>query len=43
MPRPVVRRKSLAFRIFDISSRTISLIELKLSGKHCGNMEIQNC
>ena len=34
---------SLPFHIFDISSRTISWIELKLSGRHCGNMEIQNC
>ena len=37
-----VVRSSLAFHIFDIS-RTISWIELKLSGRHCGNMEIQNC
>ena len=35
-------RPSLAFHIFDISSRTISWIELKLKGRHCGNMEIQN-
>ena len=38
----VVRRPSvhpaLAFSIFDISSRTISWIELKLSVRHCGNM-----
>ena len=47
-----VRRPSLAFHIFDISSRFISWIELKLSvcvwgvgggGGHCGNTEIQNC
>ena len=38
-----VVRPSLAFHIFDISSRTVSWIELKLSGRHCGNMEIQNC
>ena len=48
MPWPVVRHPSvvsplLAFHIFDISSRSISWIELKLSGWHCGNMEIQNC
>ena len=42
MPWSVVRFPSLAFHIFDISSRTISWIELKLSGRHCGNMEIQN-
>ena len=35
--------QSLALHIFDVSSRTISWIELKLSGRHCGNMEIQNC
>ena len=35
-----VRRPSLAFHIFDISSRTISWVKLKLRGKHCGNMEI---
>ena len=34
---------SLAFHIFNISSRTISWIEPKLSGRHCGNMESQNC
>ena len=38
-----VRHQSLAFHIFDISSRTISWIEMKLSGRHCDNMEIQNC
>ena len=43
MQWPVVCRPSLAFHIFDISSRTISWIELKLSRRHCGNMEIQNC
>ena len=48
MPRPVVRpasvrRPSLAFPIFDISPRTINWIELKLSGRHCGDMEVQNC
>ena len=43
MPWPVVSRPSLAFHIFDVSSRTISWIELKLSGRHCGDMEIQNC
>ena len=43
MPWPVVRRPLLAFHTFDISSRTISWIELKHSGTHCGNMEIQNC
>ena len=32
----------LAFHIFDIS-RTKSWIELKLSGRHCANIEIQNC
>ena len=37
----VVRRPSLAFHIFDISSRTISCIDLKLSWRHRGNMEIQ--
>ena len=46
MPWPVVRRPSvrpsLAFHFFDISSRTISWIVLKLNGRHCGNMEIQN-
>ena len=36
-------RPLLTFHIFDISSRAISWIELKLSGSHCGNMEIQNC
>ena len=36
-----VIRPSLAFHIFDISSRTISWIKLKLSRRHCGNMEIQ--
>ena len=34
---------TLAFHIFHISSRTISWIELKLSWRHCDNMEIQNC
>ena len=29
-------RPSLAFHSFDISSRTISWIELKLSRRHCG-------
>ena len=38
-----VIRPSLAFHIFDISSRTLSWIELKLSGRHCGNIVIQNC
>ena len=33
---------SLAFHIFNISFRTISLIELKLSGRRGSNMEIQN-
>ena len=46
MQWPVVHHPSvrlpLAFHIFDIS-RTISWIELKLSRRHCGNMEIQNC
>ena len=42
MPWPVVR-PSLAFHIFDISSRIISWIELKLNGMYCGNMEIQHC
>ena len=37
-----VRHPSLAFHIFDIPSRTIDWIELKLSWMHCGNMEIQN-
>ena len=41
MPWPVVRRPSLAFLIFNISI-TISWKWLKLSGRHCGNMEIQN-
>ena len=31
-------RPSLAFYFFDISSRIISWIELKLSGRHCGNI-----
>ena len=49
MPWSVVRcplsvvPRSLAFHFFDISSRTISWIELKLRGCHCGNMKIQNC
>ena len=38
-----VCRPLLAFHILKISSRTISWIELKHSGRHCGNMEIQNC
>ena len=47
MPWPVVRRPSfvrlsLAFHIFDISFRLVSPIELKLGGRHCGNMESQN-
>ena len=45
MPWPVVCcpvRPLLAFHIFDISSGTISWIELKLSGRHYGNMEFQN-
>ena len=37
MPWAVVRRPSLAFHIFEISSRTLSWIELKLSGRHCGS------
>ena len=36
--RPYVVSPSLAFHIFDIFSRTISWIELKLSGRHYGNM-----
>ena len=48
MPCPVVRRMSvthlsLTFHIFYISSRAVSWIELKLSERHFGNMEIQNC
>ena len=34
---------SLIFHIFDIASRTVSQIELKLGGRHWGYMEIQNC
>ena len=41
--RPLSFRPSLAFHVFNISSRTISWIELKLSRRHCSNMEIQNC
>ena len=41
--RPSVRHPALAFHIFNISSRTISWIELKLNGRHCDNMEIPNC
>ena len=33
-----LRRPSLAFHIFDISSRTISWIEVKLSRRHCSNI-----
>ena len=36
-------RPSLTFHVFDISSWAVSQIEVKLSGRHCGNMEIQNC
>ena len=39
----VVRRSSLTFHVFDISSWTVSWIEVKLSGRLCGNMEIHNC
>ena len=39
----VACRPSFAFHIFDISSRHVSQIELKLSGQHCDYMEIQNC
>ena len=38
-----VRHPLLAFHICDISSRTISWIEQKLSERHCGDIEIQNC
>ena len=40
-PSSVVR-PALAFHIFDISSRIVSRIELKLGGRYCGYMEIQN-
>ena len=40
MPWPAVRL-SLAFQIFDIF-RLVSRIELKLSGRYCGNLESQN-
>ena len=40
---PSVVRLLLAFHIFDISSRSVHWIELKLNGRHCCNMEIQNC
>ena len=43
MPWLAVYHLLLAFHVFDISSRTMSWIELNLSGRHCGNMEIQNC
>ena len=35
-----VRRPSLTFHVFDISSWTVSRIEVKLSGRYCGNSEL---
>ena len=37
---PSVVRLLLAFHIFDISSRSVHWIELKLNGRHGCNMEI---
>ena len=37
-----VVRPYLTFHIFDISSRIVSWIELKLGGRNWGYMEIQN-
>ena len=36
-------RPLLAFHIFNISSQTISWVELKLSEQHFGSMESQSC
>ena len=38
-----VRRPSVVNRSHFWLSWTVSRIEVKLSGRHCGNMEIQNC
>ena len=39
--RPSVVRPSLTFHVFDISSWTVSRIEVKLNGRHFGSMEIR--
>ena len=40
---PLSVSPSLTFHIFDISSRIISCIEMKLGGRNSGYMEIKNC